>query len=93
MHLYNQTGIFEVLLIATSPTGCSDTIIVDTISIFETPVADYTSVPWINEITLLSQSTFNFSNQSLYASFYWWDFGDGNNSTDVNPVYTYTSEG
>src|SRR5690606_35140158 len=27
------------------------------------------------------------------ASSYWWNFGDGNTSTDVQPWHTYTSSG
>ncbi|MEI7802390.1 MAG: gliding motility-associated C-terminal domain-containing protein, partial [Bacteroidota bacterium] len=88
-----QTGIFVVELIATSSTGCTDTVTVDTVSIFETPIADFSSVPWINESTLLSLAQFNFTNQSVFASTYLWSFGDGSVSTQVNPVYTYTTEG
>ncbi len=92
-HQYNQIGNFPVELIATSSTGCSDTLAIDTVSIYETPIADFTSVPWINETTLLSLAQFNFTNQSLFASTYLWNFGDGNNSNEINPVYTYTTEG
>jgi hypothetical protein len=35
----------------------------------------------------------SFSNNSLNASTYLWDFGDSNTSTEVNPVYTYLSSG
>ncbi|MEM8909659.1 MAG: PKD domain-containing protein, partial [Bacteroidota bacterium] len=38
--------------------------------------------------------TINFFNQSLgEADTYLWDFGDGNTSTEENPVHTYTEEG
>ncbi len=92
-HQYNQTGSFPVLLIETSPTGCSDTLVVDTVFIYETPIADFISAPWINESTLLSLAQFQFTNQSLFASTYLWSFGDGNNSFEVNPSYTYTTGG
>ncbi len=35
----------------------------------------------------------NFSNFSQNATSYSWDFGDGNTSTDENPVYTYATSG
>ena len=92
-HQYNQVGEFPVVLIATSATGCTDTLAIDTVSIFETPVADFTSAPWINETTLLSLAQFQFTNQSVFASTYLWSFGDGNHSNEINPVYTYTTEG
>lgn len=34
-----------------------------------------------------------FTNNSAGASTYLWDFGDGNTSTDANPVHTYTTPG
>lgn len=36
--------------------------------------------------------TTNFSNASTSGS-YFWDFGDGNTSTQTNPTHTYSSEG
>lgn len=40
--------------------------------------------------------TINFQNRSFSSgnqTSYFWDFGDGNTSTDENPVYTYTQKG
>lgn len=34
-----------------------------------------------------------FTNQSVDAEFYLWDFGDGETSTDVNPNHNYTVSG
>lgn len=36
---------------------------------------------------------FQFENQSEYATEFQWVFGDGNNSTEENPVHTYTTNG
>ncbi len=38
-------------------------------------------------------ATVKFSNHSNNATSYYWDFGDGNFSTDINPVHTYTQYG
>ncbi|HEY1038082.1 MAG TPA: PKD domain-containing protein, partial [Bacteroidia bacterium] len=35
----------------------------------------------------------NFTNQSLHAVSYEWDFGDGNFSTDEHPAHTFTTPG
>jgi hypothetical protein len=40
-----------------------------------------------------SSSLINFQNNSLFASTYTWDFGDGNSSNEVNPTHNYASEG
>ncbi len=34
-----------------------------------------------------------FINQSINATSYHWDFGDGNTSTEVNPKHTYQNAG
>ena len=34
-----------------------------------------------------------FMNYSLNASTFAWDFGDGNTSTDTNPIHTYSGGG
>ncbi|MCS6990735.1 MAG: PKD domain-containing protein [Chitinophagales bacterium] len=38
-------------------------------------------------------ATVHFTNLSINGTTYLWDFGDGNTSTDVNPVHTYTNVG
>ncbi len=40
-----------------------------------------------------SSSTVLFTNTSEYATSYYWDFGDGTSSNQVNPSHTYTSPG
>ncbi len=37
--------------------------------------------------------TVTFTNTSKYADSYSWDFGDGNSSSDPNPVHTYANAG
>ena len=41
----------------------------------------------------VSQLTVQFINESTGASSYLWDFGDGNQSTEVNPLHTYLTGG
>lgn len=37
--------------------------------------------------------TINFSNTSTNGQYYYWDFGDNNNSTNANPSHTYLNNG
>ncbi|HIH94626.1 TPA: PQQ-binding-like beta-propeller repeat protein, partial [Methanosarcina acetivorans] len=37
--------------------------------------------------------TVSFKDRSFNANKFFWDFGDGNTSTEVNPVHTYTAAG
>ena len=38
-------------------------------------------------------NTLSFSSEAEYTSSYFWDFGDGNTSTEINPVHVYAEEG
>lgn len=40
-----------------------------------------------------NQGTVTFNNASFNASSYFWDFGDGNTSTQQNPTHVYTATG
>lgn len=51
------------------------------------PTADFTSSLDSSTITVA------FTNNSVGADAYQWDFGDGNTSTDATPVHTYASGG
>lgn len=59
---------------------------VDSIEIsFIDPVADFSFVLNGNEVTFTNESEHDFS---------WnWDFGDGNTSTDENPIHSYDANG
>ncbi len=92
-HTYNNIGFYPITLIAVSATGCADTMQVDTVNIYPTPVADFISEPWMNEATVLSLAEYHFTNLTTNASSYWWTFGDGGNDTTMNPVYHYQQTG
>ncbi|WP_052279228.1 PKD domain-containing protein [Methanosarcina acetivorans] len=65
------------------------TVLVGSASV-EVPVANFTAVPTSGSIPL----TVNFTDQSTNSPTSWfWDFGDGENSTSQNPSHTYTSVG
>jgi len=49
---------------------------------------------FISDVTSTCTGVVNFTDQSIgIVDSYLWDFGDGNTSTDQNPIYTYTSDG
>jgi|SRR5688572_24120888 len=52
------------------------------------PVADFTY-----EITNHATRTVKFTNASLYAHSYSWDFGDAGTSTQISPQHSYPSYG
>ncbi len=59
------------------------------VNILAAPVAGFT----INDASPCLNSPVSFTNTSIGGSSYFWDFGDGNTSSMVNPVHTYGSPG
>ncbi|MBS1510018.1 MAG: PKD domain-containing protein [Bacteroidetes bacterium] len=87
VHTYNQVGSYNVRLIATDTTTCNkvDTSAYFTITVYPIPTAGFT---WSPNPPLENTRTY-FTNQSVGATRYFWDFGDGGTSTDVNPSHQY----
>jgi PKD repeat protein len=55
------------------------------ITVNEDPIADFDFQ--------LDENTVDFENQSQFGDSYHWDFGDGNESTQTNPIHTYEEDG
>lgn len=88
MHTYATGGDFTVTLTATTPdnqmaTSIQQVSVIDPTS--NDPVADFTFVASLLEVT--------FTDASLNAASYAWDFGDGNTSMAPSPVHTYAAAG
>ncbi|PLX10965.1 MAG: hypothetical protein C0594_04165, partial [Marinilabiliales bacterium] len=82
-HSYDWWGDYEIVLIVSSD-YCSDSD-TTTVRVFPgMPVADYDS-----SFTGCAPLTVTFVNKSQAATWYQWDFGDGGQSDDENPSYTY----
>lgn len=73
--------------------GCmSEETTIDIPPVLKNPTAAFSTNPGIvAKFTAPLKVTFN--NESAEADSYLWDFGDGNTSTEVNPVHEYTSQG
>ena len=85
-HLYKTTGKYKVILMVTTDKGCVDSIS-DSITIFPLPTADFEA----NNICLSDEAS--FTNKSLQATEWHWDFGDSTTSTSENPTHKYFSAG
>ncbi len=67
--------------------GCSSSSEAVVISSFPSPVAQFTA----SAIEIDEDDPIDFTDQSTNAVSWFWDFGDGNNSTEQNPTHTYTT--
>ncbi len=90
-HTYLSTGSYNVRLITTSSFGCNDTIY-KTVDITPRPVASFSS-----PAPICSESLIQFVDQSTVSSGSitgWdWDFGNGDNSTNQSPDYSFPVDG
>lgn len=86
-HSYSSPGSYPVTLIAYN-IQCSDTL--RRIATIEppTPVVQFTGTG-----EGCAPLTVSFQNNSLYATEYEWDFGDGIKSNEANPTHTYVVGG
>lgn len=86
---YVSSGSFEVTLNAIEGTDTNTTSQFITINVAQAPVADFIT----NSPAIWPNAELFFTNNSTNASSYFWDFGDGNSSTDSNPWNDYGQTG
>ena len=86
-HQFSGPGTYDVTLIVQNNLGCIDTV-VHQIIIDNPPVSQFTaSNSCVN-------TSVNFTDQTSGNVNTWhWDFGDGQTSTQHNPVHTYNNAG
>jgi len=87
-HTFYQSKEHQVKLIALGLSGSDTTE--QTVLIYERPQALFDAYPL--EVKNLRQ-LIKFSNNSINASYYLWDLGDGNTSPDENPSHVYGAAG
>ncbi|MEM6698702.1 MAG: PKD domain-containing protein, partial [Bacteroidota bacterium] len=84
---YEIGGIHDVILIATNELG-SDTITQEAVVFVRAlPNANFI------EESLNDDFTVELTNTSTDGESFVWDFGDGNSSTEINPMHTYDAIG
>ncbi|MBK6903513.1 MAG: PKD domain-containing protein [Saprospirales bacterium] len=85
MVTYNSPGIFPVTLVATNAVGSNTTTLIDYIEVGEPPLPDFSFNPVGNTVF--------FENDSENSDTYFWDFGDGATSTEIDPLHDYPNAG
>jgi PKD repeat protein len=85
----NVTKGTIVVTISNADGSCVRKIAYD-ICLLDRPVANFTFNP---SSPLCINNLIQFNNTSLGGATYFWSFGNGQTSTDVNPQYTYTTPG
>jgi len=90
-HNYSSAGSYTVKLTASNADGASKDVS-KSITIKETPTVltslfDISPGPYVNRKDIV------LTNNSIRATSYLWDFGDGNTSTEESPTIQYASDG
>ncbi|HAP02229.1 MAG TPA: hypothetical protein DCQ93_09930 [Bacteroidetes bacterium] len=90
-HIYTAPGDYTVIVTAQNPIACNgqDTAVCH-VHIFDPPpVPDFTPIP---DVIMLFESIY-FDNHTVGATNYWWNFGDGGNSSEYSPSHQYSDGG
>ncbi|MEM6965640.1 MAG: PKD domain-containing protein, partial [Bacteroidota bacterium] len=83
---YSTPGTYDATLEATNSAGTTTFTQTALITVSGIPTSSYT-------YDLNNTPTIAFMNNSLGGSSFYWNFGDGNNSTQENPTHTYAAGG
>lgn len=89
-HSYAVPGDYIVKMVATSGKGCTDSTTF-TVKVFKYAVADFYVEPACINLRLpITNKTLNTAGMPIN---FLWDFGNGQTSTQINPVYSYPAPG
>ncbi|WP_152000041.1 MULTISPECIES: PKD domain-containing protein [unclassified Imperialibacter] len=89
IHVFAQPGTYEVVLLATSASGCTSRKEVDVVVSSTVPTAAFT----VSKQVVCAWEPINFRSESLNATFYCWDFGDSTGTIEENPIHSYERPG
>ncbi len=90
-HLYTAEGVYSVCLTATDFYGCDSTFCREDYIVIADPVAAFTADTTYATCPPL---LVNFTNESLHANTFNWNFGDGSGNSELeNPPHLYSAPG
>ncbi len=86
---FDSVGTYRTTLVVTDLNGCVDSV-TKPITVFDLPEADFTVSDQLN----CAPISINFRDRSENDPVEWqWVFGDGNVSSQQNPIHTYEQDG
>jgi PKD repeat protein len=86
--IFDSPGFHSVQLVLTTTAGCTADVS-QQIPVWINPVAAFSFTPEIGAAPFEVQ----FSNTSLFADGFNWNFGDGNSSNELSPVHIFQNNG
>jgi len=88
-HLYDRPGTYAITLTSSSIFNQCPASFTSEVTILEPPRADFEPSTFSGCVPL----AVDFENRSTGATFYTWDFGNGNSGTGINPTHVYDQVG
>jgi PKD repeat protein len=91
VHTFQFPGIYGATLVASHRDVCFDTLsLADIVTVHPSPVANFS---YFENLTVPPSGMFQFTDESVDAVEWDWDFGDGEISSDQNPEHRYYYNG
>jgi PKD repeat protein len=84
---YTELGTYTVTLVVSNEVGSDTLIRTEALPIQAAPSANFIEESLNNDLSI------QLTNTTVGGERFVWDFGDGNNSTDINPTHTYDAPG
>jgi len=84
LHTFLNPGTYQVCMMAENSCGCQE---------FCSPVSVSCGVPSASFNATVTQLEASFVNSATGGGTHLWNFGDGGNSTDSDPVHSYLTQG
>jgi len=92
-YTYPATGTFDVTVTIETLQGCISTIVSPLLAtVHPNPIADFTTLPNPPIVTLIDP-VFEFTDLSVNATSWLWEFGDSTLNNTQNPFHTYADTG
>jgi len=89
-YTYTLQGSYTVSLTITTSTGCTETLtLTNAVKVGTSPTVDFTA----STNTACVDEPIQFTDLSIPADNWLWDFGNGATSTQKDPIYAYPSPG
>lgn len=85
-HLYDTSGTYNVKLRATSALGCQDSLTKNAV-VFPLPFPNFIAPPVCHQFATIFQNTSSITGGRITN--HSWNFADGSNSIDINPVKVF----